>query len=183
MSTTTRNKLESRYAGIALEGQPHALSAWFVVAMRLTMAAVFLGAGIGKLTGEPFDAAGYLMGSEGPVAGVYGAMAANATLMDVVNVVVPVTQVLIGIALLTGAFVRLAALGGAMQMALFYLASWDVAGALGFANNQFVYLVVLLAVGALAAGRILGVDRYFETLEVGGEPLLERYPKLGYVLG
>lgn len=186
MSTTTQNRLESRLGGITLTGYPHELSAWFVVILRLTMGGAFLGAGLGKfafISGESFDAAGYLMGSEGPVAGIYATMAANAALMDVVNVVVPVTQVLIGLALIVGAFVRLAALGGALQMTMFYLGSWDVAGPLGFINSNFVYLVAFLALGAFAAGRILGLDRYIEQLTVGGQPLIERYPKLRYILG
>ena len=186
MSTQTQNQLESRYGGITLEGQPHALSAWFVVALRLTMGAAFLGAGLGKfafVSGEAFDATGYLMGAEGPVAGIYASMAATPALMEMVNVIVPVTQVLIGLALITGAFVRLAALGGAMQMSMFYLGSWEVAGPLGFVNSDFVYLVVFLAVAAFGAGRILGLDKYIEQLEVGGEALIERYPKLRYVLG
>ena len=186
MSTTTQNKLKSQYGGITLEGRPHALSAWFVVLLRLTMGGAFLGAGLGKLaifSGDSFNAAGYLMGSEGPVAGLYASMAANPALMDVVNVVVPATQILIGLALITGAFVRLAALGGAMQMSMFYLGSWDVAGPIGFVNSDFVYLMVFLAIGAFGAGRILGLDRYIEQLEVGGQALIERYPKLRYVLG
>ena len=186
MSTRTNNRLESEIGGITLHGQPHALSAWFVVALRLVMGGAFLGAGLGKFAffaGEPFDAAGYLMGSEGPAAGIYAAMAANPAFMDIVNVVVPVTQVLIGLALITGAFVRLAALGGAMQMSMFYLGSWDVAGPLGFVNSDLVYLVVFLAIGAFGAGRILGLDRYIEQLEVGDQALIERYPKLRYLLG
>ncbi len=186
MAATPANRLESRFGGVTLEGEPHALSAWFVVGLRLTMGLAFLGAGLGKLTvfaGEPFDAAGYLMGSEGPVAGIYAAMAANPAFMDVVNVVVPATQILIGLALVAGAFVRLAALGGAMQMAMFYLGSWDVGGPLGFVNSDLVYLIVFLAIGAFGAGRILGLDRYIEQLQVGGEALIERYPKLRYVLG
>ncbi|THE64598.1 DoxX family protein [Salinadaptatus halalkaliphilus] len=183
MPTTPVNRFESRLGGITLEGEPHALSAWFVVGLRLTMGLAFLGAGLGKVTGEAFDASGYLMGAEGPVAGLYATMAGSPVLMDVVNVVVPATQLLIGLALVTGAFVRLAALGGAMQMAMFYLGSWDVAGPLGFVNSDFVYLLVFLAIAAFGAGRILGLDRYIERLEVGGQPLLERVPKLRYVLG
>lgn len=186
MSTTPANRLESRYGGVTLEGEPHALSAWFVVGLRLTMGLAFLGAGLGKLTvfaGEPFDAAGYLMGAEGPVAGLYASMAANPAVMDVVNVVVPATQILIGLALVFGVFVRLAALGGAMQMAMFYLGRWDVAGPLGFVNSDFVYLVVFLAIAAFGAGRILGLDRIIEQWRVGGQPLVERYPKLRYLLG
>ena len=186
MSTRTQNRLESDYGGITLEGRPHALSAWFVVALRLTMGGAFLGAGLGKFAffaGEPFDASGYLMGAEGPVAGIYATMASSPAFMEITNVIVPVTQVLIGLALITGAFVRLAALGGAMQMSMFYLGSWDVAGPLGFVNSDFVYLVVFLAIAAFGAGRILGLDRYIEQLEVGGEALIDRYPKLRYLLG
>ncbi|NGM68159.1 DoxX family membrane protein [Natronolimnobius sp. AArcel1] len=186
MAASSANRLESRYGGVTLEGEPHALSAWFVVGLRVTMGLAFLGAGLGKLTifaGEAFDASGYLMGAEGPLAGVFGAMAANPALIDIINVVVPATQILIGVGLLVGGLVRLAALGGAMQMSMFYLASWDVAGPLGFVNSDFVYLVVFLAIGAFGAGRILGADRYIEQLEVGGQALIERYPKLRYLLG
>ncbi|MFP8952747.1 DoxX family protein [Natrialbaceae archaeon A-arb3/5] len=183
METTPVNRLESRLGGVTLEGEPHSLSAWFVVALRLTMGLAFLGAGLGKVTGEAFNASGYLMGAEGPLAAVFAGMAANPALIDVINVVVPATQLMIGLALVTGAFVRLAALGGAMQMSMFYLASWDVAGPLGFVNSDLVYLMVFLAVAAFGAGRILGLDRYIEQLQVGGQALVERFPKLRYVLG
>jgi thiosulfate dehydrogenase (quinone) large subunit len=186
MPTATRNRTGSDYEELTPTGGPSAASAWFVVALRLVMGGAFLSAGLGKLAifaGEPFDASGYLLGSEGPLAGVFAAMATNPALIDVINVVVPTTQVLIGVALIVGAFVRLAALGGAIQMATFYLGSWDVAGPLGFVNSDLVYLVVFLALGAFAAGRVLGLDRYIERVELGDEALIERHPNLRYVLG
>lgn len=186
MPTATRNRTGSDYGELTPTDGPSTASAWFVVALRLVMGGAFLGAGLGKLAifaGEPFDASGYLLGSEGPLAGVFAAMAANPALMDLINVVVPTTQVLIGVALIVGAFVRLAALGGAIQMATFYLGSWDVAGPLGFVNSDLVYLVVFLALGAFAAGRVLGLDRYIERVELGDEALIERHPNLRYVLG
>ncbi len=186
MSTQTNNQLESTIGGITLHGRPHALSAWFILGLRLVMGGAFLGAGLGKLTifaGEAFDASGYLMGAEGPLAGAFAAMAANPALIDIINVVVPATQILIGVGLLVGGLVRLAALGGAMQMSMFYLASWDMAGPLGFVNADLVYIMVFLAVAAFGAGRILGADGYIEQLDVGGQPLIERFPKLKYILG
>ena len=186
MSTQTPNQFESDLGGITLRGEGHQLSAWFVVALRLIMGGAFLGAGLGKyafFAGESFNAGGYLMGASGPLAGVFNAMAESAMFLEFANVIVPLTQVLIGVALITGAFVRLAALGGAMQMSMFYLASWDVAGPLGFVNSDLVYLVVFLAVAAFGAGRILGLDKHIEQLDVGGRALIERYPKLRYVLG
>ncbi|OVE84117.1 DoxX family membrane protein [Natronolimnobius baerhuensis] len=188
MSTTTQNKLESRYAGITLEGHPHALTAWFVVALRFVMGGMILFAGLGKLavvSGEAFDASGFLIHGvdpASPVSGLFAAMAGNAALLEVINVVVPVTQVLIGVALIAGAFVRLAALGGAMQMAMFYLGGWEGQW-LALFDSTLIYAILFLALGAFAAGRIVGLDRYIEQLTVGGQPLLERFPTLRYILG
>jgi thiosulfate dehydrogenase [quinone] large subunit len=109
-------------------------------------------------------------------------MASSPALMEVVNVVVPVTQLLIGAALIAGAFVRLAALGGAMQMTLFYLGGWS-GDALALFDSTLVYAVVFLTVAAFGAGRILGLDAYIERFEVGGQALVERFPALRYVLG
>ena len=188
MSTTTQNRLESRLGGVTIEGEPHSLSAWFVVGLRVMMGWVFLTAGLGKfafVSGESFNAAGYLANVDpaSPVAGTYAAMAAMPELMAIVNVTVPVTQVLIGIALIAGAFVRLAALGGAMQMAMFYLGGYEGGGMLAAIDSNFVYMMLFLAIGAFAAGRILGLDRYIENVRVGGERLIERYPKARYLLG
>ncbi|MCU4740853.1 DoxX family protein [Natronoglomus mannanivorans] len=185
MSTTTHNRLESRYAGISLEGHPHALTAWFVVALRFVMGGMMLFAGLGKYTGEAFDASGFLVHGvdpASPVSGLYAAMAGNAAFLEVINVIVPVTQVLIGVALITGAFVRLAALGGAIQMAMFYLGGWEGQW-LALFDSTLIYAAVFLALGAFAAGRIAGLDRYIERIKVGGEPLVERFPTLRYVLG
>ena len=188
MSTTTQNRLESRYAGISLEGHPHALTAWFVVVLRFAMGGMMLFAGLGKfafISGEPFDASGFLLHGvdpASPVSGLYAAMAGNAVFIEVTNVIVPVTQVLIGVALIAGAFVRLAALGGAIQMVMFYLGGWEGQW-LALFDSTLIYAIVFLALGALAAGRIAGLDRYLERMEVGGEPLVDRFPKLRYVLG
>ncbi|MDG5819945.1 DoxX family protein [Natronococcus sp. A-GB7] len=187
MSTTTRNRLESRYAGITLEGHPHALSAWFIVALRFVMGGMMLFAGLGKfafVSGEAFDASGFLVHGVdpvSPVSGLYAAMAGNAMLLEVINVVVPVTQVLIGVALIAGAFVRLAALGGAIQMSMFYLGGWEGQW-LALFDSTLIYAVIFLAIAAFGAGRILGLDRYIERIEVGGQTLVERFPKLRYVL-
>ena len=188
MSTTTRNRLESRYGGIALTGEPHALSAWFVVALRFVMGGMMLFAGLGKLAffrGEGFDAQGYLVHGVdpvSPVSGIYTALAASPLVLEAINVLIPVTQVLIGLALIVGAFVRLAALGGAIQMLAFYLGGWEGNWLAAF-DSTLIYAVAFLALGAFAAGRIAGLDRYIERLEVGGQPLVERFPRLRYVLG
>jgi hypothetical protein len=87
----------------------------------------------------------------------------------------------IRIGLLVGALVRLAAFFGALMMLLFYFGNWSVEH--GVINGDFAYMLVFLAVAAFGAGRSLGLDQYIENYEVRGQPLLERYPRLEYVLG
>ena len=84
-------------------------------------------------------------------------------------------------ALVVGALTRLAAFFGAFMMLMFYLGNWDMAH--GPINGDFAYMLVFLTVAALGVGRIIGLDQYIEQYEVGGEPLVERYPILDYVLG
>lgn len=188
MSTQEENRIKSRYAGINLEGYPHPMSTWFVVFLRLAMGGMILFAGLGKYAfvpgGEAFDAWGYLAHREAvsPVSGVYAAMAESALIVDVINVLIPATQVLIGLALIFGVFVRLAALGGAIQMFAFYLGGWE-GELLAVFDSTLIYAILFLALGAFAAGRIMGVDRYLEQWKVGDETLIERWPKLGYFLG
>lgn len=84
--------------------------------------------------------------------------------------------------MIAGGLVRLAALGGAMQMFAFYLGGWE-GDVLALFDSTLIYAVLFLALAAFGAGRILGVDRYIESIDVGGKRLTERYPTLGYVLG
>ncbi len=108
-------------------------------------------------------------------------MATTPWFIDSVNIAVPWGELLIGVALLVGAVVRLAAFFGAFMMLLFYFGNWDVTH--GLINGDFAYMLVFLAVAAFGTGRILGLDARIERYAVGGQPLLERYPRLEYVLG
>ena len=182
MATNT----QSTFGGLTLDGDTHVLVGLSVVALRVLIGGMILFAGIGKYADGPFDAAGYLANIDpaSPVSGLYGAMATVPALMDVVNVIVPLTQVLIGIALITGGFVRLAAVGGAIQMLAFYLGGWPLAdGVLAAFGSTLIYAAVFVTVAALGAGRYAGADRYIERIEVGGEPLIERVPAFRYLLG
>lgn len=186
MSTKTPNRIETRLGGVTLEGRAHTLSGLFVVALRLVIGGMMLFAGLDKYLGaEAFDASGYLVhgvDAASPVSGLYAAMGSNAALVEVINFLIPFTQVLIGLAIVLGAFVRLAAFGGALQMFAFYLGGWE-GEIMALFDSTLIYAIVFLTVAALGAGRMLGLDAYLERLEVGGTPLVERYPKLRYLLG
>ncbi len=179
---TGSNIISGEVQGIELGGEVHPSSAWFVVTLRVLMGGMILFAGIGKyalISGEAFDAYGYLanVDAASPVSGIYAAMAANPALIDAINVIVPVTQVLIGVALIAGVAVRLAAFGGAMQMMMFYLGGWE-GELLALFDSTLIYAFLFLVLGAFAAGRIAGLDAYLEELSI-----VQKYPKLKYLLG
>ncbi|MFW5964202.1 MAG: DoxX family protein [Natronomonas sp.] len=183
---TGPNVFQSKIGNFTVTGKAHSLSAWFVLSLRLMMGIAFLNAGLSKLlAAEPFTAAGYLMGAVpangGPAVGFFTWIASNPTALAVIDVAVPFGQLAIGLGLIVGAFVRLAAFFGALMMVMFYLANWDVAH--GVINGDFAYMLVFLAVAAFGAGRILGLDAYIEQYKIDGQALIEKYPKLDYVLG
>jgi len=67
-------------------------------------------------------------------------------------------------------------------MLMFYFGGWE-GEFLALFDSTLVYAFVFLTVAAFGAGRILGLDGYIETIEVGGEPLIERFPVARYLLG
>ncbi len=187
MSTKAETKFGGSFGGLTLEGEAHTLSGLFTVILRVMIGGMMLFAGLGKfafVSGEAFNAAGYLanVDAASPVSGLYGAMAASPAFIEMANIVVPWTQVLIGIALITGGFVRLAAFGGALQMMMFYFGGWE-GDILSLFDSTLIYAIVLVTVAALGAGRILGADKYIEQLNIGGQALVERFPPLRYLLG
>jgi thiosulfate dehydrogenase [quinone] large subunit len=177
--------LRSTVAGFTAEGKLHTLSVWFILALRLMMGLAFLNAGLDELLGGGFSAAGYLQNAPpangSPLADLFVAMGRTPWFVDFVNAAVPWGQLLIGLGLLVGGLTRLAAFWGAFTMVLFYFGNWDVAH--GYINGDFAYVLVFLSVAAFGAGRVLGLDADIEQYEVGGTPLVERYPWARYVLG
>ncbi|MCU4744271.1 DoxX family protein [Halobacteria archaeon AArc-m2/3/4] len=183
--TMDANVFESKLGGITVRGQAHSLSAWFVLALRLMMGYAFLYAGLDKLlAAEAFSAEGFLLhgvNEASPLIGMFTWMGTTSWFVEIVNIAVPFGQIAIGLGLLVGAFVRLAAFFGATMMFMFYFANWSVEH--GMINGDFAYLLVFLAVAAFGAGRILGLDQLIERYEIDGQPLIEKYPTLDYILG
>ena len=183
--STDEVRLESTVAGFTASGKLHTLSVWFILLLRLMIGLAFFQSGLDKILVGDFDAGGYLTGavpnSGSPAADLFVAMGQMSWFVDFVNVAVPWGELFIGLGLLVGAFTRLAAFWGAFMMLLFYLGNWDVAH--GYINGDFAYMLVFLSVAAFGAGRILGLDASLEQYDVGGQPLVERYPWLRYVLG
>ncbi len=164
---------------------------WSIFGLRLVMGYVILSSGLGKLADGGWSDPGHwsadfflrnVVDEANPVRGMFLLFAEHTWLVDPM---VMWGQIVVGLALLLGVFVRLACLAGALQMLLFWAAAWEgglLAGlpvAHGYViDSSFVYALVLFGLGAWGAGRILGVDAYLEETA-----FVENNPWARYVLG
>jgi len=162
-----------------------------MLGLRVVMAWVFLQAGLSKLfeggLADPlaWSSAGFLQNAIAEANPLRGLFLFFADYAAIVDPMVVFGQILIGLALLFGAFFRFAALMGAIQLSLFWTAAWQGGLMAGFpvahgyfVDSSFVYMLLLFGLGAWGAGRILGVDRVLEETE-----LVRNTPWLRYVLG
>jgi thiosulfate dehydrogenase [quinone] large subunit len=145
--------------------------AYAILALRLVMGWTFLQAGLDKVFDSEWTAAGFLkfgIPEGNPFASAFADMAGSGF----VDFLVQWGQVAIGLALIFGFLTRWSVFCGAVMMLLFWAASLQ--GGLGeflpFENgwvvdDHLVYAVLLFGLGALGAGRILGVDRYIEEMD------------------
>ncbi|MDS0297491.1 DoxX family membrane protein [Halogeometricum sp. S1BR25-6] len=162
-TTTTRTAVED-VLEFDLQGT---IAGYWLVALRLITGYWFLHAGWTKfafVSGEAFDASGYLANNSGPIQGFFAWVAATPWLMDVTNVMIPAGEFLIGLGLIVGALVRLASFFGALLMAFFYLGNADWAH--GLVNGDLFGLVLFVTLATFGAGRILGLDAYLEKLDL-----------------
>jgi len=165
--------------------------AYSMLGLRVVIAWVFLQAGLEKLlTGGISDplawsSAGFLQNAIADANPLQGLFLLFAEYGAIVDPLVIFGQILIGLALLFGAFFRFAAMMGGLQMLFFWTAAWQGGLMAGFPvengyfiDSSFVYLLLLFGLGAWGAGRILGVDRYLEETQV-----VKQNPWLRYFLG
>lgn len=164
--------------------------AFGILALRVVIGLVFLYAGLEKLLGaEPFSAFGFLtFATAGTAAGAapdaivnpthafWVDLAANGSLLGIVNWLVPLGQVSIGIALVAGFATRFAGVMGGLMMMLLSVAAWDFA--FGPMNYTVVVGIAALVLGVIRAGEIYGVDAI-----VDKTPVVQHTPVLRYVLG
>jgi len=150
-----------------------------ILALRVTMGWVLLQGGVTKLItyldADPatnWTAAGYLANAipEGnPMGDLWLAMAGN----PLIDVLVMWGLTLTGLGLILGAFVRWNAFWGAVMMLMFWAAALQggITAGLPIAHgwvvdDHMVYAALLFGLGAIGAGRILGLDAYLEDLDV-----------------
>jgi thiosulfate dehydrogenase [quinone] large subunit len=179
MSTNTR-KLDAEIFGqdTEFEYAEHWVG-YALVGLRVVMGWVLLQGGLTKLVtyldGNPennWTAAGYLANAipEGnPLMGMWSEMAGS----PLVDILVMWGLTLTGIGLIIGAFVRWNAFWGAVMMLMFWAAALEGGLFAGLplahgwvVDDHVVYAMLLFGLGALGAGRILGLDATLEQYDV-----------------
>lgn len=155
-----------------------------VFSLRLVMGWTLFQAGIVKVIDPSWTAAGYLQNAipdGNPFMGVWMGMSGD----PVTDMLVMWGLTLTGLGLMVGAFVRLSAFFGAVMMLLFWASSLQGGLLQGLpvehgwvVDDHVVYALLLFGLGALGAGRILGVDEWLEHT-----PLVREHEWLKYLLG
>ena len=166
MATSTQQTLNSPVE-FDLNGT---FAGYWAAALSIVTGYWFLHAGVTKfafVAGEPFDASGWMLNATGgsPIHGFFVWAAGMPWLVEFTNFMVPVGETLIGLGLLVGALVRLAAFFGGVLMTFFYLgnAAWSH----GFVNGDLMGLLLFVTIGVLGAGRVLGLDALLERTDLG----------------
>jgi thiosulfate dehydrogenase [quinone] large subunit len=146
---------------------------WAIVVMRVLIGWHFLYEGIAKLSNPSWSAAGYLSQARGPLAGFFRSLAADASVLEKVNLLNEWGLTLIGLGLIVGCLTRLASASGMLVILLFYLCNPPFVGYFYSIPSEGSYLVVnknLVEVAALAvvfasrSGLFAGVDRIIHGL-------------------
>ena len=169
-------------ATVTVSNRPAPALAPYVWALtRLSLASVFLWAFFDKVFGLGHETVtahawvnggspslGFLGGATGPFAGFYQNIAGAAW----VDWTFMIGLVGIGLALLLGIGMRIAAISGAVMVMLMWSASLPPQDHI-FMDNHIVYALVLLGIAIVGAGNTLGLGRWWTAT-----PVVRRFPWL-----
>lgn len=122
----------------------------------------FFGKGAAWLNGGSPTEGVLAYATKGPLAGFFHGLAGAAW----VDWVYMLSMLLIGVALILGVATRLAAIGGAIWMGLFYLATAITPEFNPVVDEHVVYALVLVGLAAIGAGRYLGLQERWDRLAI-----------------
>lgn len=131
----------------------------FLAVLRIALGGLFLYAGFSHLTTPGWSAAGYLLGAK-TFPAFYHWLAAPGV-VPAVNFLNAWGLTLIGLSLISGLWVRLSSLFGALMMVLYYFPAlqFPKIGTTGYlVDEHIVYALALLVFASAKAGRTWGLD-------------------------
>lgn len=146
--------------------------------LRIVTGWWFFHAGVTKLIEDGLAygyAPMYLQSMEGTTLGPI-AVWMGTNLGTFIQAFVPVTETLIGLAVMFGVLTRLASFGGAAYMTFFWVGNAGFAH--GVVNGDLMGLLLFMTMIVLATGRYYGLDAIIEKTQ-----FVKQRPKLRYLLG
>jgi thiosulfate dehydrogenase [quinone] large subunit len=142
-----------------------------MVILRIVLGGVMLEAGLTKLFSGDFSIAGYVSHGSGPFAGWFAHL---ASVSGALSPLVISGEILIGLSLIFGVFLRFGALWGAVMMILYYLPYLPPEN--GWISKHIIYLLVFVTLMFSGSGYFFGIDRLVKNLE-------KKWPGLRLILG
>ncbi len=147
-----------------------AIKQWAPFVLRFGIGWHFLYEGVIKLFTDGWTAEGFLKGSYGFMSGMFHAMAANETVVDIINFLNVWGLILIGLGLILGMFIRLSAYSGILLLLLYYFC-YPPFGDTLLTNSEGHYwifnrnLVEIIALGVVVAVPVyaISIQRLFCT--------------------
>jgi len=140
---------------------------WLLVILRMLIGWHLLYEGVVKLWNPGWSAGGYLMDSQGPFANLFYKMAANPSVLDVVDFLNIWGLILVGLGLLLGLFTRLACVGGILLLGLYFLShpalidvqyAMPTEGSYLFVNKNLIEMAALCVLLVFPTGKMAGLD-------------------------
>lgn len=136
------------------------ISTWPIVLLRVYTGVFFLKFGFGKITNPDFSdgVAGFLGSKSESMFGFYQGFVETVVLPNkaVFAFLVGWGELFLGIALILGLATRYAAFLGVFMLANFWFAKGQ--GILDAQNHDIIWMIILIVLGGLHAGRTMGLD-------------------------
>jgi len=142
---------------------------WSLVILRVAIGWHFMYEGIVKLLNPNWSSLGYLMDSKGLFEGMFHAIAANAAVLNAMDFFNVWGLILIGAGLIVGLFTRVAAIGGIVLLASYYLSHPAIIGvsyaipsegSYLWVNKNLIELLTLWVIVLFPTWKSVGVDRF-----------------------
>jgi thiosulfate dehydrogenase [quinone] large subunit len=150
--------------------QPRSFYIMFLI-LRVVLGGVMLEAGLDKLISGGFTISGYVNHGSGPFASWFTDLAAAASAL---SPLVVWGEILIGLALILGIFLRFGSFWGALLMILYYLPYLPPQN--GWISEQIIYMLIFITLMFSSSGYFFGIDRLAINVE-------KKWPGLRWVLG
>jgi thiosulfate dehydrogenase (quinone) large subunit len=141
---------------------------FWLVTLRVMIGWHFLYEGLVKVVNPNWSCAGYLMDSQGWLSGFYHSMAANQSVLAIVDFMNIWGLIAIGLGLIVGLFSRIALSAGVLLLMFYYLShppfvglkySLPMEGSYLFVNKNLIEMAAMIVLLVFPASKVIGVDR------------------------